>query len=174
MRTVRFTSIDLALLAVAGVISGVIFTAAWTIYNISEVFAGLIGARIISYGLWFMGAPLAASLIKKPSSAFLGELLGSLVETLIAPAGGITNVIYGFAQGIASELGYLVLKYKRWDVLSGALAGALAGIPAVGLDALLFGLVGGPTEMSLWVLSACASGAIYGAVVSSVSLSVRK
>ncbi|MEM0025674.1 MAG: ECF transporter S component [Zestosphaera sp.] len=170
----RFTSIDLALLAVAGVISGVVFTATWTIYNISEVVVGPVGARVISYGLWFIGAPLAASLLKKPSSALLGEFLGSLVETLIAPAGGITNAIYGFTQGLASELGYLIFRYRRWDMLSGALAGALAGIPAVSLDALLFGLIGGPAEMSLWFLAACVSGAIYGAVVSSVSLSIRK
>ncbi|MEM4830084.1 MAG: ECF transporter S component, partial [Zestosphaera sp.] len=143
----RFTSIDLALLAVAGVISGVVFTATWTIYNISEVVVGPVGARVISYGLWFIGAPLAASLLKKPSSALLGEFLGSLVETLIAPAGGITNAIYGFTQGLASELGYLIFRYRRWDMLSGALAGALAGIPAVSLDALLFGLIGGPAEM---------------------------
>ncbi|MGC8974887.1 MAG: ECF transporter S component, partial [Thermoprotei archaeon] len=159
MRTARFTSVDLALLAVVGVVSGVVFTATWTVYNVSEAIAGPIGARIISYGLWFMGAPLAASLLKKPSSAFLGEFLGALVETLIAPAGGITNVVYGLAQGLASELGYLVFRYRRWDILSGALAGALAGIPAVGLDALLFSLVGGPAEMSLWVLAACVSGA---------------
>ncbi|MEM4470709.1 MAG: ECF transporter S component [Zestosphaera sp.] len=170
----RFTSIDLALLAVAGVISGVVFTATWTIYNISEVVVGPVGARVISYGLWFIGAPLAASLLKKPSSALLGEFLGSLVETLIAPAGGITNAIYGFTQGLASELGYLIFRYRRWDMLSGALAGALAGIPAVSLDALLFGLIGGPAEMSLWFLAACVSGAIYGAVVSSVSLSIRR
>lgn len=174
MRSSRFTSIDLALLAVAAVISGVIFTATWTVYNVAEVLAGPIGARVISYGLWFIGAPLAASLLKKPSSAFLGEFLGALVETLIAPAGGITNAIYGFAQGLTSELGYLMFRYRRWDVFSGALAGALAGIPAVTLDALLFGLIGGPVEMSLWVLAACASGGIYGAVVSSIALSIGK
>lgn len=174
MRRARFTSIDLALLAVVGVICGVIFTATWTIYNVSEAIAGPVGARIISYGLWFIGAPLAASLLKKPLSAFLGEFLSALIETLIAPAGGITNVIYGCAQGLASELGYLIFRYKRWDIFSGAIAGALAGIPAVGLDALLFGLIGGPTEMSLWVLAACFSGAIYGALVSSVGLSIRR
>lgn len=174
MRTVKFTSVDLALLAVVGVVSGVVFTAAWTVYNVSEAIAGPIGARIISYGLWFMGAPLAASLIKKPSSALLGEFLGALVETLVAPAGGITNVIYGLAQGLASELGYLVFRYRRWDAFLGALAGALAGIPAVGLDALLFGLIGGPVEMGLWILAACVSGAIYGALVSSIGLSIRK
>ncbi len=174
MRTTKFTSIDLALLAVTGVVSGVIFTATWTLYNVSEALAGPVGARVISYGLWFIGAPLAASLIKKPFSAFLGELIGSLVETLIAPAGGITNVIYGFTQGLASELGYMIFRYGRWDVFSGAVAGALAGIPAVALDALLFGVIGGPIEMGLWFLAACVSGAIYGAVASSVGLSIRR
>ncbi|MEO3994063.1 MAG: ECF transporter S component [Desulfurococcaceae archaeon TW002] len=174
MKTTKFTSIDLALLAVTGVVSGVIFTANWTLYYVSEALTGPIGARVISYGLWFIGAPLAASLIKKPFSAFLGEFIGALVETLIAPAGGITNAIYGFTQGLASELGYMMFRYGRWDILSGAIAGALAGIPAVALDALLFGMIGGPIEMGLWVLAACVSGAIYGTVVSFVGLSIRR
>ncbi|MEM0297712.1 MAG: ECF transporter S component [Zestosphaera sp.] len=170
----RLTGIDLALLAVAGVISGVVFTATWTIFSLMEVIVGPIGARLASYGLWFIGAPLAASLVRKPSSALIGELLGALVETLMAPAGGVTNVIYGFAQGLASEIGYLMFKYRHWNVASGAVAGALAGIPCVVLDALLFGEVGGPVEMSLWVLAACVSGAIYGAVASSAGLMIRR
>lgn len=174
VKRVEYTGVDLALLAVAGVISGVIFTATWTIYNLIEVVAGPVGARLASYGLWFVGAPLAASLVRKPFSALIGELLGALVETLIAPAGGVTNLIYGFVQGVASEAGYLMLGYKRWNVASGALAGALAGIPCVALDALLFGEVGGPVEMGLWVLAACISGAVYGAVASSAGLTVRR
>lgn len=173
-RRVEYTGVDLALLAVTGVIGGVVFTVTWSIYNLIEVAAGPIGARLASYGLWFIGAPLAASLVRKPSSALIGELLGALVETLIAPAGGVTNVIYGFVQGVASEAGYLMFGYKRWDAFSGALAGALAGIPCVVLDALLFGEVGGPVEMSLWVLAACISGAIYGAATSSAVLAVRR
>ncbi|MEM2020974.1 MAG: ECF transporter S component [Zestosphaera sp.] len=170
----RFTGVDLALLAVAGVVSGVIFTATWTVYYTSEAFIGPIGARLISYGLWFIGAPLAASLVRKPLSALLGELIGALVETLIAPLGGITNVIYGFTQGLASELGYLMFRYKRWGVIQGVIAGALAAPPCVALDALLFGEVGGAVEMCLWVLVACVSGAIYGAIASSAGVSVRK
>ncbi len=171
---IKFTGVDLALLAVASVVSGVIFTATWTVYYTSEALVGPIGARVISYGLWFIGAPLAASLVRKPISALLGELIGALVETLIAPLGGITNVIYGFAQGLASELGYLMFRYKRWGIVQGAVAGALAGPPCVALDALLFGEIGGVAEMCLWVLAACISGAIYGAIASSAGVSVRK
>lgn len=173
-RSVRYTGIDLALLAVTAVVSGVIFTANWTFYYVIEAFAGPIGARLLTYGLWFIGAPLAASLVRKPGSALLGEFLGALVETLIAPQGGITNAIYGFAQGLASEVGYAVFLYRSWGLLPTALAGFLAGIPAVALDAILFEVVGTPFEMTLWVVAAGLSGLIYAVIANLAVKNLRR
>ncbi len=174
MSKVRYTGIDLALLAVTAVVSGVIFTVNWTFYYVVEAFAGPIGARLLTYGLWFIGAPLAASVIRKPGSAFLGEFLGALVETLIAPQGGITNAIYGFAQGLASEVGYAAFLYRSWGLLPTALAGFLAGIPAVALDAILFEIIGTSFEMTLWVIAAGLSGSIYAVVANLVVKNLRK
>jgi energy-coupling factor transport system substrate-specific component len=173
-RKIRYTGIDLALLAVVGVISGIIFAGGWSIYYAVEAVAGPVGARLTSYGLWFIGAPLAATLIRKPLSALLGETVGAFVETLIAPAGGITNIIYGVLQGAASELVYFAMRYKKWDSIAGALSGLAAGPVAVTLDALLFGDIGSSLEMSLWVIAAMASGAIYGFISSYAAKSIRR
>lgn len=173
-KRLRYTGIDLALLAAVGVISGIIFAGSWSIYYAVEAVAGPVGARLASYGLWFIGAPLAATLIKKPLSAFLGETVGAFVETLIAPAGGITNIIYGVLQGLASELAYAAFRYKKWSVALGSLSGLAAGPVAVALDALLFGDIGSALEMTLWVLAAMASGAIYGFIASYAAKSVKR
>ena len=159
---VRYTAIDLAYLGVVAAVSGVIFALTWEVYYIGELIGGPIGARILSYGLWFIGAPLAATLIKKPLSAFLGETLGALVETIIPTYGGFTNLIYGVSQGLFSELVYLLFRYRRFDSLTATLAGAVAGIPAVYLDALLFEEIY-PLEVMFFILiGAMISGGIYG------------
>ncbi|MEL9929544.1 MAG: ECF transporter S component [Sulfolobales archaeon] len=158
----RYTSVDYSLLGLVAVVAGIIFYATWFVYEFGKIIGGPIVARIISYGLWFIGAPLAATLIRKPFSAFLGETLGALVETLIPTVGGFTNLIYGVAQGFFSEIAYMIFGYRRWGAVNAVLAGALAGIPAVMLDAILFGEIAPPSVMILWLLSAVTSGGLYG------------
>lgn len=170
----RYTAIDYAMLAVVAVVAGIIFWATWFIYDFGVGLGGPIFARLVAYGLWFIGAPLAASLLRKPLSAFLGETLGALVETLLPTVGGFTNLIYGAAQGAASELGYLLLRYRRWGVRSGALAGALAAFPCVALDSILFGEIATAGVMALWLLAAILSGAVYGALAAGGAAAIRR
>lgn len=170
----RYTAIDYAMLAVVAVVAAIIFWATWFVYDFGVGLGGPVAARLVSYGLWFIGAPMAASLIRKPLSAFLGEMLGALVETLVPTVGGFTNLIYGVAQGAASELGYLLLRYRRWGVGSGALAGALAAFPCVALDSILFGEIATAEVMALWLLAAILSGAIYGALAAGGAAAIRR
>ncbi|MEM1611324.1 MAG: ECF transporter S component [Sulfolobales archaeon] len=170
----RYTAVDYAYLAVVAVVSGVIFYATWNLYYAAEAIGGPIVARAASYGLWFIGAPLAATLIRKPGSAFLGETLGALVETLIPTVGGFTNIIYGVAQGLFSEAGYALMRYRSWGIAAGSLAGALAGIPAVALDAVLFSAIAPPQIMMLWLVAAIVSGGIYGAISATIVNSLKK
>ncbi|MEZ0290376.1 MAG: ECF transporter S component [Sulfolobales archaeon] len=173
-RSLRYTSVDYAFLALVAVVSGIIFYATWFVYEFGSSIGGPIFARLISYGLWFVGAPLAASLLRKPLSAFLGETLGALVETLIPTIGGFTNLIYGVAQGLFSEAAYLMFRYKRWTLDVAILAGALAGIPAVMLDAVLFGEIATPSVMLAWTVAAMVSGGLYGSIAFLAVSSVYK
>ena len=170
----RYTVIDYTLLGVVAVVAGLIFYATWFVYYAAKAVGGPILARLVSYGLWFMGAPLGAALIRKPGSAFLGETLGALVETVIPTVGGFTNLIYGVAQGFASEIAYAIFKYRRYTPAVGALAGALAGFPCVALDAVLFEEIAAPPVMMLWLIAAVASGAIYGFIASIIGLRIRR
>ncbi len=169
----RYTAVDFALLGVTAVVMGVLFTLAWTVYEIAGALGGPILARALSYGLWFIGAPLGATLVKKPLSGFLGETLGALLESLMPTIGGLTNLIYGIVQGALSELIYLLTGYRRFDVLTGAFAGAMAGPGAVLLDAILFDAIATPTVMLIWMFAASFSGALYGGIAAWVAQTVR-
>ncbi len=170
----RFTALDLTYLGVVAAVAGVIFALTWNIYFLGSAIGGPIVARVISYGLWFIGAPLAATLIRKPGTAFLGEFLGALVETLIPTYGAFTNLIYGFAQGLASEAAYMLFRYKKFGVLQASLAGAFAGPPCVALDALLFGDIYPAEVMVLITIAAVVSGAVYGAIAAIAVKTIRK
>jgi len=169
----RYTAVDFALLGVTAVVMGILFTLAWTVYEVADAFGGPIVARALSYGLWFIGAPLGATLVKKPLSGFLGETLGALLESLLPTIGGTTNLIYGVVQGALSELAYLFTGYKRFDAFIGALAGALAGPGAVALDAILFDAIAEPPVMLLWLLAASFSGALYGGLAALAASTFR-
>jgi len=159
-----FTTIDVLLLGVIAAIYGVLFTLWWDVYYLVKAIGGPIVARLVTYGLWFMPAPLAASIIRKPGSAILGEVLPALIETMVPTVGGISNIIYGVAQGVFSEIPYAVSMYRKYTLLHSVFSGALPAIPAFILDALLFGDIY-PVDQALIVILAIAlSGAIYGEI----------
>ena len=159
-----YTAVDLAVLGVVAAVAGAIFALAWNVYELGKALGGPIAARLVSYGLWFIAAPLAATLIRKPGSAFLGETLAALVETIVPTLGGWTNLVYGVAQGLASEAAYALYRYQRWGALQAALAGAFAGPVAVALDAVLFAEIAPPPVLAALALAATTSGAVYGLV----------
>lgn len=173
-RGIRYTAIDYAYLGVVAIVMGIIFYGTWYVYYFGKAVGGPIFARLLSYGLWFIGAPLGATLIRKPLSAFLGETLGALIETLVPTVGGTTNLIYGAAQGFLSELVYLASGYRRFDPLIGSLSGAAAAPAAIVLDALLFEEIATIEVMTLWLVAAIISGAIYGFIASLVADYVRR
>lgn len=170
----RYTMIDILLLGVITAVYTVVFYAMWTIYFTVQAIGGPIIARLITYGSWFMPAPLAASLIRRKLSAFLGEFLPALLESIMPTPGGLTNALYGLAQGLFSELAYALFRYKVFNLPVAILAGALPAIPASLLDALLFGEVY-PWNYMLQILVAIAiSGGFYGAIAYYIARSVRK
>lgn len=121
-----------------------------------------------------MPAPLAASLIKKPPSALLGETLPALIESIIPMPGGFTNLIYGLAQGFLSEVAYAVFRYKRYGLVQAGLAGALPTISAVTLDAVLFRSIYPWNEILLIVIVVAISGAVYRVIAYYASRVVKR
>jgi energy-coupling factor transport system substrate-specific component len=85
------------------------------------------GLKHILGGFWFTGGTIIPAIIRKPGSAVIGETLAAAIEGLITQW-GITATIWGLLQGLGSELGFAVFRYKRWDVIPFILAGALAGL----------------------------------------------
>ena len=184
-----YTGVDYALLGVTAVVSAIIFYAAWYVWY-GLKFLGPLG-RPLSVGLWFTGSMIAATLIRKPGAAFLGETLGAVLEAILATEGGFWNIVYGVLQGAFAELGYRILGYRRWGVAAAAFAGALAGIGEllasliyyreifaalsdVGKEITQSGAVSPGLVLVYWLIADMVSGAIYGAIVAGAVRSVRQ
>ena len=115
----------------------------------------------------------AASLIKKPLSALLGEFLPALLESILPTPGGLTNALYGIAQGFFSELAYTARRHNKYGLIEATVAGALAAIPAVTLDAVLFQVIYPWDYMVLILVAMAISSAVYGVLAYWVARVIR-
>ena len=75
-------------------------------------------ANELLFGMWTMVAPIAAMLIPRAGSAVLAEVLAALAEMLYGSYFGPSVLISGVIQGLGSESGFFVTRYKRYDTLT--------------------------------------------------------
>lgn len=113
---------DIILLALIGIIFGVIYFAAGFIYNGLTILLTPIGygpmANDLTMGIWCMAGPLAGFILRLPGTAFLGEFFGAVVEMLLGDQWGAVNLISGVVQGIGAELGFTFTFYKVYNWLT--------------------------------------------------------
>lgn len=118
----KFHLRDIILLALIGIIFGVIYWAAGFMYNaLTIAFTALklpMMGNDLTMGLWCMAGPMAGFMLKKPGTSFLGEFLGSVGEALLGGQWGASTLISGVVQGIATELGFTLTAYKHYDWLN--------------------------------------------------------
>ena len=118
----KWSTKDIIIIALIGFLFGGIFLATSLVYVPLKAALGAIGyapfAHSILFGLWVMAGPVAAALIQKPGSATLGEVLGALAEMLYGSYFGAAVLISGLVQGVGSEVGFFITRYKRYDTFS--------------------------------------------------------
>ncbi len=155
--------IDLVVAAVLGVAVGLIFFG-WNAIGsfwgqaMNAVTPGLGG---IAGGVWFLGGPLGALVIRKPGAAVLVESIGAAVSALIGNIWGISTLYSGLAQGVGAELVFLVFAYRSYRLPVAALAGATAGLGAWALELITSGnLQKGPAFLISYLVTNAISGAI--------------
>ncbi|MDN6968453.1 transporter [Oenococcus sp. UCMA 17063] len=126
--------IDVILAALIGVIFGVLYFGFGLPWNAfislftplatflsghsltSSLSASLIAAQITTAattGLFMMAGPISALILKKPGSAFLSNLVASIVEMAIGSAWGVLDIIWGIVQGAGIEAGFALTMYKK-------------------------------------------------------------
>ncbi|MBB1079497.1 ECF transporter S component [Limosilactobacillus sp. STM2_1] len=129
---------DIILLALIGIIFGIIYFAAGFIYNGLTILLTPIGygpmANDLTMGIWCMAGPLAGFLLRMPGAAFLGEFFGAVVEMLLGDQWGAVNLISGAVQGIGAELGFTFTLYKIYNWLTLLISSLTLTIVTFGWD----------------------------------------
>ena len=160
-------TVDLIVAAVLAVASGVIFVAWNSLYQpLSVGLSGLTpGFVAILDGVWLIGGLIVGLVVRKPGAALFGETLAASVSAIIGNQWGFTVLLMGLAQGLALEIGFHLVRRMKSDFLSASAAGALGGA-VQGLLEYVYWYAGTGLDFALvYVISAIASGAVLGAVV---------
>lgn len=135
----RWRTVDVVVASVIAVAGGVVFWAWDQLWSATTAgFAAFPPAQAVLYGIWLGPGVLGALIIRKPGAALYTELVASVVEALLGSAWGLSTVVYGLCQGLAPELVFLVLAYRRWRLPVSVMAGAAAGAAAAGLDLVYY------------------------------------
>ena len=136
--THRFELRDVILMSCFGILFALIYLA---VFNVGMAIAAALTTTGLGdfafdmiYGVWFMAGTLAAYIIRKPGAGLVAEVLASVVELLMGNSGGIAVVITGLIQGLGTELGFAMFRYKKWDLASLTIASVLSGVFIYGYE----------------------------------------
>src|SRR3984957_18259989 len=134
---VAFTLMEIVIMAIIGVINGVLGTPNAMLGRLFMTFSGSYGflAFAAVCGGFYISGPLAAYIIRKPGAATIAETLKGGGQVLSGNPNGVMVLGAGFLQGFMSDLGFAFYGYRKWTLsvlaLSGALAPLLQQIPEV-------------------------------------------
>ncbi|MEM0676446.1 ECF transporter S component [Corynebacterium amycolatum] len=160
-------NIDIIIAAVIGAAVGLIFVI-WNIIGgagyeaVNALTPGLGG---LVAGMWFLGGPLGAYIIRKPGAAIFVEVIAATVSALIGNQWGISTLYSGLAQGLGAELVFLILAYKSYNLVTVVISGLMAGVGAWTFE-LFTGNLAKTFEFNvIYLISTALSGAVLAGLL---------
>ena len=161
---VAFTLMEIVIMAVIGVINGVLGTPNAMLGRLFMTFSGAYGflAFAAICGGFYIAGPLCGYIIRKPGAATLAETMNGVAQVLSGNPNGIMVIGAGFLQ----DLGFAFYGYRRWTLSVLALSGALAPLLQQVPEVYFFG-VGkmGISYNLLALIIRMVSGAVYAIIL---------
>jgi energy-coupling factor transport system permease protein len=163
-----FTLLEIVIIAVIGVINGVLGTPNAIAGRFLMTFSGTYGFLLFSLiaGGFYVSACLAGYIVRKPGAATLSEVFNGIAQLLSGNPNGVVALLAGLLQGAGAEVAFAAYGYRKFTLgvvmLSGALSPILQQLP----EAYYFGV--GPLGIPYNVLSLLIrmfSGAVYAGVL---------
>ncbi len=165
--------VDIVVATVVGVACGVIFLAWNTVgYAWYEAMDALTpGLAGIATGIWLLGGPLGAAIIRRPGAAIFVETVAAVVSALIGNKWGITTLYSGLAQGLGAEIAFWLGRYRSYSMGRILLSGVLAGWGAWVLELFLSpNLPKGVVFNSIYLVTMSISGLILAGGVAWITV----
>lgn len=165
---VGFTLIEIVVMAVIGVINGVLGTPNAMLGRLFMTFSGSYGflAFAVICGGFYISGPLCGYIIRKPGAATLAETMNGVAQVLSGNPNGVMVLGAGFLQGFMSDLGFAFFGYRRWTLSVLALSGALAPLLQQVPEVYFFGVGDmGISYNLLALVIRMVSGAVYAVIL---------
>src|SRR5271170_4285195 len=165
---VGFTLMEIVIMALIGVINGVLGTPNAMLGRLFMTFSGSYGflAFAAICGGFYVSGPLCGYIIRKPGAATIAETMNGVAQVLSGNPNGIMVLAAGFLQGFMSDIGFAFYGYKRWTLSAIALSGALAPLLQQIPEVYFFGFGDmGISYNLLALIIRMASGAVYAIVL---------
>jgi energy-coupling factor transport system substrate-specific component len=165
---IGFTLMEIVIMAIIGVINGVLGTPNAMLGRLFMTFSGSYGflAFAAICGGFYISGPLCGYIIRKPGAATLAETMNGVAQVLSGNPNGVMVLGAGFLQGFMSDLAYAYFGYKRWTLGVVALSGALAPILQQLPEVYFFGVGDMGVPYNLLALAIrMVSGAVYAMIL---------
>jgi energy-coupling factor transport system permease protein len=161
-----FTTLDLVLIAVLGVVFGILNTPFGILFQFLQTTFGPAGQAL--FAPWAIGMVLTAAIVRKPGAALLGGIINGLFQLLSGNPAGVVNIGYGVALGLGVEIGaalfFTMTRSKGWFPVGAALlAGGIACFFSYTVSAVVYNYAS--AGMTLLIASWIGQG-VAGAVES--------
>jgi energy-coupling factor transport system permease protein len=165
-----WTTMDIVVVAVIGVVFGLLNSPFGLVYQSFQAAFGPIGANI--FGVFNISQCLAMFIVRKPGAAFANMLINGLVQMLSGnPAGAIT-LGWGITQGLGAELVFGATRYRHFDWKVMFLAGAWANVLS---NFWTYGVYGfGEQSLGILIAGTIVGFFTYGIMSGLVALGIGK
>jgi energy-coupling factor transport system substrate-specific component len=121
---------EVVLTVILAVACGVIYLGWSTLWIPISALVGPVGAGFM-FGIWIIASPIVAYIIRKPGAALIAEVAAAAVELLTDSHFGLSALLIGVFQGIGAEIAFAIFGYKRYNLMTLMLSGALAAVAGV-------------------------------------------
>ncbi|MBN6189095.1 ECF transporter S component [Aneurinibacillus sp. BA2021] len=118
---------EVVLTVVLSIACGVLYLGWSTLWLPISALVGPVGAEFM-FGVWVVASPLVAFIVRKPGAALTAELAAAAVEVFTGSHFGLSSLLIGFAQGLGAELAFFLFRYKKYNLGTLMLSGALAAV----------------------------------------------
>ena len=114
------------------------------------------------------------NLISEVALGFIAFAIGNEFRLSSLKQTGRQATIVGIVQGLGAEIGLAIFAYKKWDLLSTTISGALAGV-GCGLYYWLTNPAWSALRVSIYLIASAISGAVLaGAVMYLLQVAIAK
>ncbi|MBO0959674.1 ECF transporter S component [Neobacillus sp. MM2021_6] len=159
---------EIVLTVILAVACGVIYLGWSTLWIPISALVGPMGAGFM-FGIWVIASPIVAFIIRKPGAAFIAEVAAAAVELVTGSHFGLSALLVGVFQGLGAELAFAMFRYKRYNLLTLMLSGALAAVGSLMYNLLANGFSYYTTEVLLTTLAIqVISGIILGGCLAKI------